>query len=156
MAIGAVHNDRQNASLLSATLTWTQQKTQSIPIDKYKIFWSRHLPGVINSISMQQATVLEPQRHFELRHLVPDSTYYIQVQSISVFGQKRLRSKKTSVTLNTTAATEAVTLPAMSHLHVRHLSSKSISSPLVRLRFMISKANELVVKVHWQHPANYS
>lgn len=155
LTIGPVHSDRQNASLLSATLKWTQLRTQSIPIDKYKIFWSRHLPGVINSISMQHAAVLEPQRHFELRHLVPDSTYYIQVQSISVFGQKRLRSKKTSVTLNTTALEAAV--PSLSsHLHVRHLSSKSTSSPLVRLRFLVSKANELVVKVHWQHLANYS
>lgn len=119
-------------------------------MDKYKIFWSRHLPGVINSVSMQQATVMEPQRHFELRELVPESTYYIQLQSISFFGQKRLRSKKVSVTLNTTAE-----MQPLSHLQVRHLT-KASTSPLIRLRFSISKANELVVKVHWQHPVNYS
>lgn len=158
LTIGPVVTDRHNSSLLSATLSWTLlQRTQSIPVDKYKIFWSRHLPGVINSISMQQATVMEPQRHFELRQLVPDSTYYIKVQSISVFGQKRLRSKKTSVTLNTTGIAMVPAIPALSHLHVRHLSSKAATvSPLVRLRFMLSKSNELVVKVHWQHPANYS
>lgn len=116
------------------------------------------MPGVINSVSMQQATVFEPQRHFELRQLAPDSTYYVQVQSISVFGQRRLRSKKTSFTLNTTGIETGATtpLPSLSHLHVRHLSSKANLGPTIRHRFMLSKANELVVKVRWQHHPNYS
>lgn len=148
LAYGPVHSDRTNSSLLSATLTWTQPSTQ-IPVDKYKIFWSRHLPHkLINSLSMQHATVLEPQRHFELRQLVANSTYYIHVQAISVFGQKRLRSKKASITLNTTDI-----LPAVSHLQVRHLM-KSSSGPLIRIRFLVSRTNELVVKVHWHHPVN--
>lgn len=148
--------DRQNSSLLSAILTWEQQKIHVIPVDKYKIFWSRQLPGAINSISMHQATVLEPHRQFELRHLVPGSTYCVQVQAISVFGQKRLRSKKASIALNTTSfyPMNSAPIASMSQLQVKS-SPKQHLGPMIRLRFLLSKANDLVVKVYW-NAANFS
>ena len=103
---------------------------------------------------MQTATVPEPQRYFELRQLLPYTTYYIQVQAISIVSQKRLRSKKISITLNTTGVED---VSRTSHLHVRHLSGRNGNHPLVRLRFTLSKAHELLVKVHWpNHQGVYS
>lgn len=155
LEFGPMHHDSHSSGqLLSTIISWTPPaRTQSIPVDKYKIFWSRQLPG--SSVAMQHATVAEPHRYFELRHLQPESTYHVQVQAISVFGQKRLRSKKSSITLNTTSVSEAIaaTTPLAAMSHVRHLASQH---SVVRLRFILSKGNELVVKVHWPHDANYS
>lgn len=112
LTIGPLYFDRHTTRLLTTKVSWGQPKT-SIPVNKYKIFWSRHLSGTIDSLAMEQATVYEPQRHYEIRHLIPDSSYYIQVMAISIFGRKRLKSKKESRFLNTTLSA-VITQPAES------------------------------------------
>lgn len=51
---------------------------------------------------MEQVFVMEPQRHYEIKNLLPNASYYIQLQSIATFGRRRLVSEKRSKIINTT------------------------------------------------------
>lgn len=43
------------------------------------------------------------QRHqYEITNLIPDSSYYVQVQAMSINGRRRLKSEKYSILYNTT------------------------------------------------------
>lgn len=58
----------------------------------------------IQNISRVLIFVFQTQNYFEFHDLMPDSIYYIQVNALSSFGRKRLRSERVPILVNTTIA----------------------------------------------------
>jgi hypothetical protein len=73
-----------------------------MPLQKYKISWSLYIKDVNESLLKETAVVLEPKRNYEIRDLLPHSMYYLQIQAISLYGDKRLKSEPATKLINTT------------------------------------------------------
>lgn len=57
---------------------------------------------------MEHDYVNEPQKFYEIKNLLPNNSYYIQLQAISMYGKKRLISEKKSKMINTTIDNDVI------------------------------------------------
>lgn len=108
-------------SSFNVNVKWSPPKSD-LPIEKYKIIWSLFLKGKIknnHSLWMEHVYVNEPQHSYEITNLLPNSSYYIQVQAISLFGKKRYISDKKSKVVNTTT-TSTTSLAGAEYGNVDH------------------------------------
>ncbi|KAK9884418.1 hypothetical protein WA026_007265 [Henosepilachna vigintioctopunctata] len=89
---------------ITVQLSWMSPHSD-LPIQKYKVFWSRRLHGVkaLDSVLVHQQTVSRDQTMFLLNDLQPNSLYFLQVQALVQFGNERLKGEKSGYILNTTA-----------------------------------------------------
>ncbi|CAH1374123.1 unnamed protein product [Tenebrio molitor] len=75
-----------------------------LPIQRYKIFWSRRLHGAkaLDSVLVHQQVVSKDRTRFLLEDLQPNSLYFLQIQALVQFGKNRLKGQKSGLVLNTT------------------------------------------------------
>ncbi|XP_026471900.1 anosmin-1 [Ctenocephalides felis] len=91
--------------MLELTFSWRPPRVADLPIDKYKVYWSRRLPGVqahLDSVLVSSLIVPQDQTSVQLINLHPDSQYFLQVQAMSQFDKLKIKGEKASKTLNTT------------------------------------------------------
>lgn len=90
-------------STFSIIVAWTTQRSD-LPIVRYKICWSLFLRNTEknHSLYMEHDYVNDPQKYYEIKNLLPNHSYYIQLQAYSMYGKKRLISEKKSRMVNTT------------------------------------------------------
>ncbi|XP_073818538.1 anosmin-1 Kallmann syndrome 1 [Musca autumnalis] len=81
-------------------IVWCASKS-NLPIEKYKIIWALYVYTFQESFVSNEAYVKD-RHQYEITKLLPDSSYYIQVQALSINGRKRLKSEKYSILYNTT------------------------------------------------------
>ncbi|XP_061387702.1 anosmin-1 [Musca vetustissima] len=81
-------------------IVWCASKS-NLPIEKYKVIWSLYVYAIHESFISSEAYVKD-RHQYEITKLLPDSSYYIQVQAFSINGRKRLKSDKHSILFNTT------------------------------------------------------
>ncbi|XP_030369578.1 anosmin-1 [Scaptodrosophila lebanonensis] len=93
-------NKQYDGRYMSVKLIWCPSKS-NLPVEKYKIIWSLYVSAREASLITQEAYVKDAHQ-FEIRKLLPDSSYYIQVQAMSINGSRRLKSDKKSLLFNTT------------------------------------------------------
>ena len=55
--------------------------------------------------------LFQEQTYVEISDLQPNSMYFLQVQTISIFGLGKLRSEKAAIFYNTTSIAEGIHLP---------------------------------------------
>ncbi|XP_055584799.1 anosmin-1 isoform X2 [Uranotaenia lowii] len=85
-----------------------------LPVEKFKISWSLYLNASSgarmgnSSLFKETATVSAPTRHYEIRGLLPNSIYYLQIHAISVYGKRRLKSMATNELMDTTVNANGV------------------------------------------------
>ncbi|XP_058981349.1 anosmin-1-like [Musca domestica] len=91
------HYDGQRVTI---KIVWCASKS-NLPIEKYKIIWSLYVNTFHESFVSNEAYVKD-RHQYEITKLIPDSSYYIQVQALSINGRKRLKSEKHSILYNTT------------------------------------------------------
>ncbi|KAH8306234.1 hypothetical protein KR018_004901 [Drosophila ironensis] len=85
---------------MNVKLVWCPSKS-NLPVEKYKISWSLYVDSTEASLITFDAYVKDTHQ-FEIKKLLPNSSYYIQVQAIAYIGSRRLKSDKTSFVFNTT------------------------------------------------------
>ncbi|KAL7727787.1 hypothetical protein ACLKA6_019729 [Drosophila palustris] len=85
---------------VSVKLIWCPSKS-NLPVEKYKIFWSLYVKSDEGSLIRFEAYVKDTHQ-FEIKKLLPNSSYYIQVQAMSISGSRRLKSDKKALLYNTT------------------------------------------------------
>lgn len=85
-------------------IAWCPSKS-NLPIEKYKVIWSLYVRNNDESVITNE-TYVKDTHYFEITELLPESSYYIQVQSISINGSRRLKSDKCSLLYNTTQPAE--------------------------------------------------
>ncbi|XP_022215258.2 anosmin-1 [Drosophila obscura] len=120
---------------MNAKLVWCPSKS-NLPVEKYKIIWSLYVNSAEASM-ITQDTYVKDSHQFEIRKLLPNSSYYIQVQAISYSGSRRLKSDKKSLLFNTTLQSLEAYAPLQCsahnfrrkyHHHIPTTSSGSSSS----------------------------
>ncbi|KAH8392653.1 hypothetical protein KR200_004855 [Drosophila serrata] len=85
---------------MNVKLVWCPSKS-NLPVEKYKISWSLYVNSAEASM-ITLDTYVKDTHQFEIKKLLPNSSYYIQVQAISYIGSRRLKSDKRSLLFNTT------------------------------------------------------
>ncbi|XP_037953676.1 anosmin-1 isoform X2 [Teleopsis dalmanni] len=97
---------RLEKNYYTARVIWCPSKS-NLPVEKYKVMWSLYIKsntsGQSQSLISSEADVKDAL-HYELTNLLPESSYYIQVQAMSISGKRRLKSEKFSFLYNTTIA----------------------------------------------------
>ncbi|KAG5883095.1 hypothetical protein JTB14_027892 [Gonioctena quinquepunctata] len=93
---------RTNGSL-SAEMRWSPP-VFDLPIQKYRVFWSRRLYGAkaLDSVLVHQEVIPGDQTYFKLQNLEPNSQYFLQIQGLVQFGKQKLKGEKSGDILNTT------------------------------------------------------
>ncbi|CAG9860195.1 unnamed protein product [Phyllotreta striolata] len=88
---------------LHALLKWSPPESD-LPIQKYKVFWSRRLHGAkaLDSVLVHQQILPKDATEFLLQDLQPKSQYFLQVQGFLQYGKERLKGEKSGLVLNTT------------------------------------------------------
>lgn len=101
---------RVRNGIVTVRLEW-KEPNSDLPVMRYKVFWSRRVKGLggeLDSVLVNHQTVPKDQSYLEIRDLLPNSMYFLQVQTISQFGVGKLRSEKASIFYNTTSSPELV------------------------------------------------
>uniref|UniRef100_W8B9R4 Anosmin-1 n=2 Tax=Ceratitis capitata TaxID=7213 RepID=W8B9R4_CERCA len=107
-------------------ITWCPSKS-NLPIEKYKIIWSLYVRNKDESVITNEAYVKDTHQ-FEITDLLPESSYYIQVQSMSINGSRRLKSDKCSILFNTTQPTMPYKALKCSHQVHEHGQQQNVAN----------------------------
>lgn len=90
---------------VAVSIHWLPPIKSDLPVTRYKVFWSKRLKRVTPDMGMtlkEHRQVLPGgQLEFQLPELEPDTTYFVQVQAISRYGDVKLKSEKSSVYITT-------------------------------------------------------
>ncbi|XP_052866123.1 anosmin-1 [Anopheles cruzii] len=89
-------------------VSWSLSRSD-LPVEKYKLSWSVFLNATDNrsrtdnsSLFKETATISAPTRYYDIQGLLPNRCYYLQIQAISVYGKRRLKSSASTQLMNTT------------------------------------------------------
>ncbi|XP_075158435.1 anosmin-1 Kallmann syndrome 1 [Haematobia irritans] len=95
-----VVSSHYDGKYVTIKIVWCASKS-NLPIEKYKIIWSLYVNTHMESLISNEAYVKD-RHQYEITNLIPDSSYYVQVQAMSINGRRRLKSEKYSILYNTT------------------------------------------------------
>ncbi|XP_077285374.1 anosmin-1-like [Arctopsyche grandis] len=139
----------QNGTL-NGIFKWKPPSSSDLPIQKYKVYWSRRLQGVdqeLNSILVKHHSVRKDQTYFEIKGLEPRSQYFLQVQAISQFGAIRLKSEKSAIVINTTNYSNDSVIPSEGNSSKRSAEHKIEG---LQVQKMYWSKNQLSARLVWK------
>nr|XP_026485502.1 anosmin-1 [Vanessa tameamea] len=137
---------RSDNGTVTVRLEWKEPRSD-LPVMRYKVFWSRRVRGLggeLDSVLVNHQTVPKDQTYVEISDLQPNSMYFLQVQTISLFGLGKLRSDKAAIFYNTTSATEEHPPEALT----KRNDEKSIKG--VKLNKFIWLDHKIKAKISWE------
>ncbi|XP_078725138.1 anosmin-1-like isoform X2 [Lampetra fluviatilis] len=85
---------------LAAHLAWNPAADTDLPIARYKLFYGRPRTTATGG-RHQRLAINGSARHVTLQPLKPDSDYVVQMQALSEWGQRSLKSSKVVLTFRT-------------------------------------------------------
>uniref|UniRef100_A0A4W5QVZ8 Anosmin 1 n=1 Tax=Hucho hucho TaxID=62062 RepID=A0A4W5QVZ8_9TELE len=90
---------------VTARLNWTLPEEPDIPVHHYKVFWSWTVPGksLVPSKKKRRKTTNGAQSWVDLEGLLTNSSYTVELQAVTYWGQVRLKSSKASLHFSTTS-----------------------------------------------------
>ncbi|XP_066562048.1 anosmin-1 isoform X2 [Amia ocellicauda] len=88
---------------LSARLSWDLTEEPDIPVHHYKVFWSWTVSGksIVPTKKKRRKTTNGSQNYVDLEGLQPNSSYMVELQAVTYWGQVRLKSAKVSLLFST-------------------------------------------------------
>ncbi|XP_026888631.2 anosmin-1 [Electrophorus electricus] len=89
--------------LLGARLDWTLPEEPDVPVHHFKVSWSRTIPGKapMPSKKKRRKTTSGAKSSVDLEGLVANSTYTVELQAVTYWGQVRLKSPRASLQFST-------------------------------------------------------
>ncbi|TNN04270.1 hypothetical protein fugu_001299 [Takifugu bimaculatus] len=95
---------------VTARLNWTLPEEPDIPIHHYKVFWSWTVPtkSMVPSKKKRRKTTNGAQSWVDLEGLQQNSSYTVELQAVTYWGQVRLKSSKASLQFSTAQNNESV------------------------------------------------
>lgn len=137
-------------------LRW-DHPSSDLPVQRYKVFWSRRLHGAtaLNSVLVQHQTVPKDQTKFELKNLQANSLYFLQVQALAQFGKERLKGEKAALVLNTTNHTNVTDSPNSAALtdNSRDKKKHNVSSTKVEglhIQRVFWSKDKILARIAWK------
>ncbi|CAB3235952.1 unnamed protein product [Arctia plantaginis] len=134
-----------NNGTVTVKLEW-KEPNSDLPIIRYKVFWSRRVKGLggeLDSVLVNHQTVPKEQNNIEIKDLLPNSMYFLQVQTISQFGTGKLRSEKASIFYNTTSNGKAEPAPEALKRETKKIKGLNIHK-------LIWYNNKVKARISWQ------
>ncbi|RXM32715.1 Anosmin-1 [Acipenser ruthenus] len=142
---------------LSTRISWTLPEEPDIPVHHYKVFWSWTISGksMVPAKKKRRKTTNGSQNYVDLEGLQPDSSYMVELQAITYWGQVRLKSAKVSLYFSTLRANGTKEQPTTSKTRKggsHTLSSNTGKSPTSPLEIgaPFYQDGQLQVKVYWK------
>uniref|UniRef100_A0A8C1DRM3 Anosmin 1 n=1 Tax=Cyprinus carpio carpio TaxID=630221 RepID=A0A8C1DRM3_CYPCA len=99
----AAHITTGPGGLLTVRISWTLPVEPDVPVHHYKIYWSWTVPGksaVPSRRKRRRKTSDGARSSVDLEGLQANSSYTVEVQSVSYWGQIPLKSARASVQFN--------------------------------------------------------
>ncbi|XP_023034125.1 anosmin-1 isoform X2 [Drosophila willistoni] len=120
---------------MNVKLVWCPSRS-NLPVEKYKIMWSLYVKSQEGSL-IREVAYVKDSHQFDIKNLLPNSSYYIQVQAICFSGSRRLKSDKKDLFFNTTLQSlepysqlECST-QSYKRLYHQHTTSERSSTPAI-------------------------
>ncbi|MGH0157365.1 UNVERIFIED_CONTAM: hypothetical protein FKN15_045203, partial [Acipenser sinensis] len=143
---------------LSTRIAWALPEESDIPVHHYKVFWSWTVSGksMVPAKKKRRKTTSGSQNYVDLDGLQPNSSYMVELQAITYWGQVRLKSAKVSLyfrTLRANDTKEQHTTSSMTRKGDSHtLSSNTGKSPTSPLEIgaPFYQDGQLQMKVYWK------
>ncbi|KAK1167830.1 anosmin-1-like [Acipenser oxyrinchus oxyrinchus] len=143
---------------LSARISWALPEESDIPVHHYKVFWSWTVSGksMVPAKKKRRKTTSGSQNYVDLEGLQPNSSYMVELQAITYWGQVRLKSAKVSLYFRTLRANDTKEQPTTSSMTRKGgshtLSSNTGKSPTSPLEIgaPFYQDGQLQVKVYWK------
>lgn len=140
-----VENQTVNADgRASALLHWDPPGEGDLPLHHYKVTWSG--PSWKESSRVADGTVTE----MELGGLQPSTQYLVQIQAVSFWGQKRLKSGRAQLSFMTPLSTAGSTPLSRDFSNELPISRSSPSVLRLEAAAPHYHDNQLQVKVFWK------
>ncbi|KAJ8013123.1 hypothetical protein DPEC_G00050020 [Dallia pectoralis] len=88
---------------MTARLNWTLPEEPDIPVHHYKVFWSWTVPGksLVPTKKKRRKITNGAQSWVDVDGLLTNSSYSVELQAVTYWGQVRLKSSKASLQFNT-------------------------------------------------------
>ncbi|XP_022130196.1 anosmin-1 [Pieris rapae] len=137
---------RSQNGTVTVKLEWKEPRSD-LPVMKYKVFWSRRVRGLggeLDSVLVNHQTVPKEQNYVEINDLQPNSLYFFQVQTISLFGLGKLRSEKAVIFYNTTSGADERPPESLQ----KRKDNKKITG--VRLNRFLWEDHRVKARISWQ------
>ncbi|XP_052422352.1 anosmin-1 [Carassius gibelio] len=139
--------------LLTARISWTLLTEPDLPVHHYKIYWSWTIPGksLAPSRRKRRKTSDGARSWVDLDGLQVNSSYSVQVQAVSYWGQIRLKSNKASVQFSTQLhnQTKAVSKPRRLDTDLGLVSMKRAAGAL-EVGTPYYQDTQLQVRIYWK------
>ncbi|XP_029567742.1 anosmin-1 [Salmo trutta] len=139
---------------VSARLSWTLPEEPDIPVHHYKVLWSWTVPGksLVPSKKKRRKTTNGAQSWVDLEGLLTNSSYTVELQAVTYWGQVRLKSSKASLHFSTTSqnngsvkpVSKEVIMPVGSTLGKRPAGPLEVGTPFYQ-------DGQLQVRVYWKN-----
>uniref|UniRef100_A0AAY4BC44 Uncharacterized protein n=1 Tax=Denticeps clupeoides TaxID=299321 RepID=A0AAY4BC44_9TELE len=137
----------RSSGLVGVILYWDPPAEGDLAVHHFKVTWSvRGAPRLGNSRRENAQVTDGAMTEIELHTLQPNTGYLVQIQAISYWGQKRLKSAKTQLSI-TTPATGPVSREFSNELPLSHSSPSVIRVEAAAPHY---HDNQLQVKVFWK------
>uniref|UniRef100_A0A673I1Y4 Anosmin-1-like n=1 Tax=Sinocyclocheilus rhinocerous TaxID=307959 RepID=A0A673I1Y4_9TELE len=140
----ATHITMGPGSLLTVRISWTLPAEPDVPVHLYKIYWSWTVPGKSAMLSWRRRrkTSDGARSSVDLEGLQANSSYSVEVQAISYWGQIRLKSARASVQFNTQLHNQTIQVE-LSFVSLRAAGALEVGTPYYQDR-------QLQVHIYWK------
>ncbi|XP_063827330.1 anosmin-1 [Ostrinia nubilalis] len=144
-----VHPMKAENGTVTVRLEW-KEPNSDLPVIRYKVYWSRRVKGLagpLDSVFVKQQIVPKEQNYVDITDLLPNSMYFLQVQTVSQYGQSKLRSNKASIFYNTTNVHENQRIDAPQQLVQKNDKSKIKG---LKLQKIVWYNHKLKANISWE------
>ncbi|XP_072264291.1 anosmin-1-like [Pyxicephalus adspersus] len=131
---------------LTVRITWTAPQEQDLKIHHYRISWSSKPNGDLHIGSTTDSWRITDgaNTEFTLDNLLPNTEYLVKIQAVSFWGQKRLKSLRSQLIIQTTLKD-----PKLSKFN-RVNVCKSFHTSCTLQAFSVYHNNQVQIKVSWK------
>ncbi|XP_033099924.1 anosmin-1-like [Anneissia japonica] len=105
---------------VSCRIYWDPPKESDLDILRYRVFWSVRLSSisaVYVSLDEHRRNVPANEHSYEIKGLLPNTKYFVQVLALAQWGSTRLKSERNSMYIVTMDTDQPSDQPAFSPIH---------------------------------------
>nr|XP_015216972.1 PREDICTED: anosmin-1 [Lepisosteus oculatus] len=138
----------------TARLSWNLSEEPDIPVHHYKVFWSWTVSrkSIVPAKKKRRKTTEGSQNYVDLEGLQPNSSYMVEVQAVTYWGQVRLKSAKAALYFSTMRLNDTKEQSSKIHKGEQRLTSHPGKQPTGPLEVGVPfyQDGQLQVKIYWK------
>ncbi|XP_066542786.1 anosmin-1 [Hoplias malabaricus] len=138
--------------LLNARLEWTLPEESDLPVHHFKVFWSWTVPGkaMVPMKKKRRKTVGGAKSSVDLEGLLQNTSYSVELQGVTYWGQVRLKSPKASLHFSTPTDHNDSTHTKTPKQKKEEFSAGKRASSSLEVGTPFYQDGQLQVRVYWK------